>query len=280
MLREQGDTVRASASITQSLRAQNPSVRVANSIYDRTNQPRSHIPSADDAASIAAPSELEFEFDDMVINSQAYRRAMAHAQARKRPLDSRAEPPLGDVVDQTDNLTIRGEAIAPAAPPADVIDRTDDLIIRGEGRAPAAPPVPLQGLQDPTLHETPVRKQTADDRDPGGQHTDQVATAAEEADDTAVVAEPEEMATPVSQAMDHSRSSTPKELGHPGHVVRSGHGSEIENTCAKCGWRIFGKFVRVPTLAGNNRFHLDCFTCAVSIVRGLSFPKPLSPLGH
>jgi hypothetical protein len=86
MLSEQGDTVRASAGITQSLRARNPSVQIANSIYDS------------DTTSIAAPSELEFEFDEVVINSQAYRRAMAHAQARARPLDSHADPVTVDDV--------------------------------------------------------------------------------------------------------------------------------------------------------------------------------------
>jgi hypothetical protein len=250
MLREQRDTVRASASITQSLRARNPSVRVANSIYDRTDQATSQAPFSYNTASIAAPSELEFEFDDMVINSQAYRRAMAHAQARTRPPNSQAEPPLGDVVDRTDNLTIR------------------DVDIAAE-----AAPVPSQELQELTLHDPPARKQTADD--PWRRLIEQsaAAAAAELAGDTAVVAEPEEMATAVPQAMDHSRSTTPKEL------VRPGHGSETGNTiCAKCERLISGRFVRVATVAGNNKFHLDCFTCAVSIVPGLKFPQtPLSP---
>ena len=87
MLRDKGNTVRASATITQSLRAQNPGIRVANSIYDPADRPAF----AHDAVSIAAPSDLEFEFDDVIINSQAYRRAMAHAQANIPPSSSQEE---------------------------------------------------------------------------------------------------------------------------------------------------------------------------------------------
>ena len=35
-----------------------------------------------DVASVIAPSEMQFEFDDLVVNSQAYRRVFAQARAR------------------------------------------------------------------------------------------------------------------------------------------------------------------------------------------------------
>jgi hypothetical protein len=137
MLREQGEVVQASATMTQSLRARNPSVRVANSIYDQPDQ--TSTPFTHDAASMIAPSELEFEFDDMVINSQAYRRAMADAKARTKPFDAQAEHFLGDLIDLTDNPTIREG-----------------------GTATAALPAAFQELQGLTIHEPPARKQTTD----------------------------------------------------------------------------------------------------------------------
>jgi hypothetical protein len=65
------------------------------------------------------------------------------------------------------------------------------------------------------------------------------------------------MATP--GATNHSRSTTPTEL------VRPEHKPDARKRCAKCDGLITGQFVRIPTMDGNNRFHVDCFTCAVSI---------------
>lgn len=89
MLHQQRDTVQTSARITQSLRTQNPSIRVANSIYARPTESRPF-----DAVSMVAPSDVEFEFDDLVVNSQVYRRALRAAQEAqaKTPATTRVNP--------------------------------------------------------------------------------------------------------------------------------------------------------------------------------------------
>jgi len=83
MLRQNQQVVRASAAVTQSLRSQNPSIRVANSIYEPQEGRRTSFDAA--AASIYAPSELEFDFDDTVVNSQVYRRTLARAYLKIGP---------------------------------------------------------------------------------------------------------------------------------------------------------------------------------------------------
>ncbi len=115
----------AATIITQSLRVQNPSVRVANSIYNRADNASSAF--ARDVMSVVAPSELEVEFDDMIINSQAYRRAMAHAQAKITPPSSQDDAALGDLIDLTDNFTMRQEDAAPVAPPS-ALQELQDLV--------------------------------------------------------------------------------------------------------------------------------------------------------
>jgi hypothetical protein len=220
--------------MTQSLRARNPSVRVANSIYDPLDQ--TCPPFTHDAASIVAPSELEFEFDNMVINSQAYRRAIAYAKAKTKPFDSQAEHSLSDLIDLTDSPTIREG-----------------------GTATAAIPAVLQELQELTLHEPPARKQTADYS--GIQTTERSSATGELVNDTTmVVAEPEEV--PTTCLMGHSRSITPTELVRPEN--------KFENSgpkrCRKCGGVLTGEFLRVTTkdeYKSSKLFHFDCFRCAV-----------------
>ena len=121
MLHEKRDTVRASAAITSSLREQNPRIRVANSIYPRADHDMSGT--AGDTISIVAPSELEFEFDNMVVNSQVYRRVMAHSQAKailpiqKEESDSERTPthenPFISENKTTPRQSIPGETAAP-----------------------------------------------------------------------------------------------------------------------------------------------------------------------
>ncbi|KAK1756498.1 Rho GTPase activation protein [Echria macrotheca] len=102
MLQEKKETVRASAEITQSLRSKNPSARVPSSMYDGEND--TGLPFASDAISVIAPSEIEFTFDDTVINSHAYRRVLAQAQARIQAPDQQA---TGNPADMPDSLTVR-----------------------------------------------------------------------------------------------------------------------------------------------------------------------------
>lgn len=110
MLQQRGDTVRASAELTQSLRSKNPSVRVAHSIYGDRRSALSVVP--DDAASAIAPSDVMFAFDDELVNSQAYRRVLAQASSKLQPREGQPRPEqsedngIRDVIRLTDNLTI------------------------------------------------------------------------------------------------------------------------------------------------------------------------------
>lgn len=77
MLQKNQDMIEKSRHAMASLRSSNPTIRVAASIYDSDNNTaRIYSP---DIASVIAPSELEFEFDNMIINSQAYRRVFIQA---------------------------------------------------------------------------------------------------------------------------------------------------------------------------------------------------------
>lgn len=87
MLRQpQGqNTIQASVNITQTLRSENPSIGVAESIYDGGGHPtRRPTSTSSDTFSVSAPSDIEFHFDEAVINSQAYRRVLARAYAQTR----------------------------------------------------------------------------------------------------------------------------------------------------------------------------------------------------
>ncbi len=69
--------------MTQSLRSANPSIRVANSIYDVDDADRAGGEDEEQASAVA-PSDLEFDFDDEVVSGRAYRRALAQARAFTR----------------------------------------------------------------------------------------------------------------------------------------------------------------------------------------------------
>lgn len=77
--------MKAAASEAQSLRSRNPSVKMdSESIFDNDAANLSFF--HHEAASGYAPSELNFVFDDQVINSQAYRRVFVKAQSNIQPL--------------------------------------------------------------------------------------------------------------------------------------------------------------------------------------------------
>ncbi|PNP79953.1 hypothetical protein FNYG_06650 [Fusarium nygamai] len=83
-IRKNAPRIKAAASEAQSLRSCNPSVKMeSESIFDNdtANLNFFHL----NAVSGNAPSELDFEFDNLVINSQAYRRVFAKAQSDSRP---------------------------------------------------------------------------------------------------------------------------------------------------------------------------------------------------
>ncbi|KAK3369490.1 hypothetical protein B0T24DRAFT_596229 [Lasiosphaeria ovina] len=133
MLIQKQDVVRASVSATKSLRSANPSIRVSKSIYDGNADYASFVFDSEygkDAASAIAPSDLNFDFDDLVINSRVHRKALANAQPRT---STTPQPELGGLIDLTDSVTIR--------------DNPD---------AAEALPLWSRDLQDLIVHELPV----------------------------------------------------------------------------------------------------------------------------
>ncbi|KAK4123924.1 hypothetical protein N657DRAFT_681038 [Parathielavia appendiculata] len=112
-LQRKGDAFRKSASMTQSLRARNPSVRVAGSIYSQGARAGS-ASAAPDALSIVAPSDLEFDFDELVINSRAYRK-LVHAQANKTQTAIAGGSTSGNLTGMTAVTKAKAEAEAAAA---------------------------------------------------------------------------------------------------------------------------------------------------------------------
>ncbi|KAJ4111659.1 hypothetical protein NW760_006654 [Fusarium oxysporum] len=85
-IRQNTARIKAAASEAQSLRSCNPSVKMdSESIFDNdaANLSFFHL----EAFSGNAPSELDFEFDHLVINSQAYRRVFIKAQAEMKQLE-------------------------------------------------------------------------------------------------------------------------------------------------------------------------------------------------
>ncbi|EGU80039.1 hypothetical protein FOXB_09448, partial [Fusarium oxysporum f. sp. conglutinans Fo5176] len=85
-IRQNTVRIKAAASEAQSLRSCNPSVKMdSESAFDNdaANLSFFHL----EAFSGNAPSELDFEFDHLVINSQAYRRVFIKAQAEMKQLE-------------------------------------------------------------------------------------------------------------------------------------------------------------------------------------------------
>ena len=76
------------------------------------------------ADSVMAPSDIEFDFDDAIINSAAYRRALA--AMRHKPLSTQSEEVDGDLIDFSDGNTIRQSS--PLEPDPDIIEVSQDLL--------------------------------------------------------------------------------------------------------------------------------------------------------
>jgi tetratricopeptide (TPR) repeat protein len=81
-------------------------MNVPNSIYGGDEEER-NIYSA--AVSLAAPSEIEFDFDDQIVNSRVYRRMLA--QAMTKTMTSDVEVIEGDLISFADVATIKETAI-------------------------------------------------------------------------------------------------------------------------------------------------------------------------
>lgn len=101
LLQQNAPELKKTVERTQSLRQSHPSVHVAESIY--APEDRMSIYSTPD--SVMADSELEFDFDDIVVNSAAYRRALA--AARHQAPAPRSNDIEGDLIDFSDNATLK-----------------------------------------------------------------------------------------------------------------------------------------------------------------------------
>ncbi|KAK5120732.1 hypothetical protein LTR85_006090 [Meristemomyces frigidus] len=101
LLQQKAPELKKTVEWTGSLRRLYPSVRVPESIY--TQEDRMSVYSAAD--SMMSSSELEFDFDDIIVNSAAYRRPLA---AARHPTPT---PPSvvvdGDLIDFSDHDTIQ-----------------------------------------------------------------------------------------------------------------------------------------------------------------------------
>jgi hypothetical protein len=87
LLQRNAQDLQETAERTRSLRRSHPQVNVAESIYNRDD--RMSVYSAGD--SMLASSEINFDFDDMVIDSTVYRRVLAAAKQHTERLN-RNEP--------------------------------------------------------------------------------------------------------------------------------------------------------------------------------------------
>ena len=125
MIQRKRGTIQATIRTTHSLRSGNPSIRVPASIYDGGNA----MANTDmDVASVIAPSEIQFEFDDLVVNSQAYRRVFAQARARfgssgdRSPLEQQTAAGLIDVSVSVSAMAKPGESSTTQLTPAVIED--------------------------------------------------------------------------------------------------------------------------------------------------------------
>lgn len=89
---------------TKSLRESNPNIRVRESIYSKEPQDSSDAFSVRTSISFEScrayqPSEIEFDFDDQLVNSQVYRRMLAKALAKEKdPIDHGADSEISKIV--------------------------------------------------------------------------------------------------------------------------------------------------------------------------------------
>ncbi|KAF4435520.1 hypothetical protein F53441_13492, partial [Fusarium austroafricanum] len=89
-IREHTRKIEATAAETQFLRSRNPSIKIeSQSIFDKDASRLSFFGA--ETTSNFAPSELDFQFDDLVINSNTYRRAYAKAHTENQESHKQAE---------------------------------------------------------------------------------------------------------------------------------------------------------------------------------------------
>jgi len=113
LLQRNKDVFVTTAERTRSLRESTPTMNVPNSIYGGDERERS-IHST--AISVAAASEIEFDFDDQIVNARVYRRMLAQAVTKTMASDveaiegdsvnDSAEPPFSRDISLEGNVSI------------------------------------------------------------------------------------------------------------------------------------------------------------------------------
>ncbi|KAM0551714.1 hypothetical protein ACHAPJ_008281 [Fusarium lateritium] len=103
-IRRNAVKTQATAPEAQSLQSRRPSVRMESQLNFDSDTRRFAILDFDfEGYPGVAPSELDFEFDNLVLNSQVYRRALVRAQCEGR----QPHVLVGEEVDHSDTATVR-----------------------------------------------------------------------------------------------------------------------------------------------------------------------------
>ncbi|KAK5735308.1 hypothetical protein LTR17_008315 [Elasticomyces elasticus] len=295
LLRQKGPELRRTIERTESLRYSHPSVKVAESIY--SPEDRGSVYSSAD--SIMASSELEFDFDDIIVNSAAYRRALAAARHQHGTFQSPQPTEVdGDLIDFSDSNTIRRLPLGDANTDMQAISEDllgirfsiamDDPILTperyaelplDEARSDAPQPrvVEAPGIQKPNTEVGLGSLSSSATPIPGA------STLTDELDFTRS-SEVLEVQSPLSgtrspTASPSSALSTREQSGDspysPASSVGSAKDRPQQRVCHKCNKVMTGQFVR----ALGNTYHLECFNCnsCDKIVATKFLPVPDKP---
>ncbi|KAF2813324.1 uncharacterized protein BDZ99DRAFT_253794 [Mytilinidion resinicola] len=291
---------------TQSLRSSYPQIGVPESVYSRDDR-EGGGEVEEYAASIW--SDRQFDFDDLIVNSKAYRRALAAARAGKEPVDGTSgqtnEQAVfgGDLIDFSDAATITQKTVDQSS----IHGATRELAgltLSGELPADLTPQVLIQSINEHTLSTRSSIDPNTETFSPGirptpanvGHKSPEASPAATPNIEGDVMGAPHQSrpalghtTTPRQVKLKHQKSYQKTGTGfdavlpQQGGQQPSGSKSTIfqkkkqwtggPRTCDKCTQNLTGQFVR----ALGGMYHLDCFTCIDCgiIVANKFFPLPI-----
>lgn len=228
---------------TQSLRSSHPHIDVPNSICWKDDREQAD---GDEEYPASIWSDKEFDFDDLIVNSKAYRRVFAVAKAGKQPANQAAgspttdrdESPLveGDLIEFSDNATIT------ASDQSRVYGATQDLAGLTLTRNVPAEAGPKIVVQPSEQREAPIDSSV---------HP--LVTAPAES-------KPERPKSNQALPM-QVRQTTEDRLGLVRRKPLNSPPPPVGfHLCQKCNKALSGQFVRALGCV----WHLGCFTCSVS----------------
>ncbi|KAK3641007.1 hypothetical protein LTR56_008395 [Elasticomyces elasticus] len=296
LLRQKAPELKRTIERTESLRYSHPSVKVAQSIYSLED--RGSVYSSAD--SIMASSELEFDFDDIIVNSAAYRRALAAARHQHDTLQSPQPAEVdGDLIDFSDSNTIRRLPLGEMNTDMQAISEDllgirfsiamDDPILTPERHAELPLDEARSDAPRPRLVEAPeTQTLLITETAIGGLSSSTTpipgaSTLMDELDFTRS-SEVLEVQSPLSGTRSSTASppsalSTREQSGashySPASSVSNAKDRPQQRVCHKCNKVMSGQFVRA--LGGT--YHLECFTCnsCDKIVATKFLPVPDKP---